>query len=197
MNRVSKMTAINFGNNELIKITLDEVKDDYDVCIMDCSPGRFLLHDNIFHAADLLLIPNIPAPLSVYCNTMLMDELQSKRPSLNKVLSFYNMVQIHKNLHKEYLDNRKEGTERILHNYIPFYAEIELITLTKESIFHQLKESKANIYYYKLWVEICERMQWQMVNSKGTVIDLHQEQPAVCSLLQAGTCEQQVKFSNG
>ena len=191
MNRVSKMTAVNFGNNEIIKITLDQVEDDYDVCIMDCSPGRFILHDNIFHAADLLLIPNIPAPLSVYCNNMLMDTLQSKIPSMKKVLSFYNMVQIHKSLHRQYLDSRKEGADRVLHSYIPFYAEIELINLTRESIFHQLKESKANIFYYKLWMEICERMQWKLVNSKGIVIDIREEPPAVNTLLQHGAGEQQ------
>lgn len=190
MNHASRMTTINFGNNELIKITLDEVEDDYDVCIMDCSPGRFLLHDNIFNAADLLLIPNIPAPLSVYCNNMLMDALQNKLPSMNKVLSFYNMVQTHKNLHKQYLDNRKEDTDRVLHNYIPFYTDIELITLTKESIFHQLKESKANIYYHRLWQEICKRMKWEIASTKGIVIDIqHPEQSSDCPQLPTGTNE--------
>jgi chromosome partitioning protein len=185
MNQTSKMTAVNFGNHDLIKATLKEVEDDYDVCILDCSPGRFILHDNIFNAADLLLIPNVPAPLSVYCNQMLMESLQRKKIPPHKILSFYNMVQAHKNLHKEYLDNRKEDGDRILSAYIPFYAEIELITLTKESIFHQLKESKANIFYHRLWMEICERMQWQALNTlKATVIDIHQEQPTIYSPLQ-------------
>jgi cellulose biosynthesis protein BcsQ len=177
MNSASKITTLNFGNHELVKIILDEVEDDYDVCIMDCSPGRFMMHDNIFQAADLLLIPNIPAPLSVYCNNMLMDSLQHKMVCLNKVLSFYNMVQTHKNLHKQYLDHRKEDSDRMLYNYIPFYTEIELITLTKESIFHQVKEFKANVYYHKLWIEICERMQWpELNNTKGRVIDILKEE---------------------
>jgi chromosome partitioning protein len=183
MNKASRMTAVNFTNHELIKIILSEVEDDYDVCIMDCSPGRFLMHDNIFHAADLLLIPNIPAPLSVYCNNMLMDSLQNNAPIWNKTLSFYNMVQLHKNLHRHYLDNRKEDSDRVLNSFIPFYTEIELITHTRESIFHQLKEFKANVYYHRLWTEICERMQWQALNnSKGIVVDLHKEQPVAGSV---------------
>ena len=97
MNKASRITALNFINHDLMNITLDEVKDDYDVCIIDCSPGRFLLHDNIFKAADLLLIPNIPAPLSVYCNNQLIQELQAKHANKNKILSFYNMVQVNKN----------------------------------------------------------------------------------------------------
>lgn len=178
MNKASKMTALNFTNHDLVKIVLSEVEDDYDVCIMDCSPGRFLLHDNIFHAADLLLIPNVPAPLSVYCNNMLMDSLRSNISVRNKTFSFYNMVQPNKNLHKYYLDHRKEEAVRILNNFIPFYSEIELITHTRQSIFHQLKEFKASIYYQNLWMEICERMLWQSLNNaKGIIIDIQKEQP--------------------
>src|SRR5688572_32872966 len=107
MIHASRMTTVSFGNNELIEMTLREVEDDYDVCIMDCSPGRFMLHDNIFSAADLVLIPTVPAPLSIYCNNMLIDSLQKNESVLNKVLSFYNMVQMHKNLHRQYLETRK------------------------------------------------------------------------------------------
>ncbi len=175
MTHASRMTMLNFGNNELIRITLAEVEDDYDVCILDCSPGRFMLHDNIFNAADLLLIPNLPAPLSIYCNNLLMDSLQRNEPLMKKTLSFYNMVQSHKVLHRQYLDNRMHASW-MLNNYVPFYSDIELITLTKESIFHQSKESRAIGYYNNLWVEICERMQWQIPIAQGKIIDLENEQ---------------------
>jgi chromosome partitioning protein len=197
MNKASKMTAVNFGNNELIKIMLNEVEDDYDVCIMDCSPGRFLMHDNIFHAADLLLVPNVPAPLSVYCNNMLLDSLQDQLTTLKKVLTFYNMVQIHKNLHRQYLENRQD-THRVLQSYIPFYTDIELITLTKESIFHQLKESRANAYYNRLWLEICERMQWQFLNHpKGIIRDMQGDTPAEDLDLPSEDTSPIAKSSNG
>jgi chromosome partitioning protein len=177
MNKASKMTALNFTNHDLVKIALSEVEDDYDVCIMDCSPGRFLLHDNIFSAADLLLIPNIPAPLSVYCNNMLMDSLRSNSAVREKTFSFYNMVQPHKNLHKYYLEHRKEEHLRMLDNFIPFYSEIELITHTKQSLFHQLKEFKASAYYEKLWMELCEKMRWPSLSkAKGIVVGFDQEQ---------------------
>jgi chromosome partitioning protein len=198
MNNASRLAAINFENHELMKVTLREVEDDYDVCIMDCSPGRFHLHDNIFNAADLLLIPNTPAPLSLYCNNLLMATLRDKLDAATKILSFYNMVQAQKNLHKYYLDNRSADPEWFLHNYIPFYAEIELINLTRESIFHQLKESKANIYYYKLWLEICERMQWQKLSdSKGMVIGIQKEDPVAYSLLSTENTDLLGKAFNG
>jgi cellulose biosynthesis protein BcsQ len=202
MNKASRITALNFVNNDLINITLSEVKDDYDVCIIDCSPGRFVLHDNIFKAADLLLVPNIPAPLSVYCNNILIKELQAKMPGKNKILSFYNMVQINKNLHKFYLGNPPDRTEHILANYIPFYTEIENISLKKESIFHQLKEFKTNIYYEKLWLEICGRMQWHTLNNpRGLVVDINEELtpklPAAQPVVSLEIDASRAKTSNG
>lgn len=187
MNHASRMTTVNFGNNELIEITLKEVEDDYDVCILDCSPGRFLLHNNIFHAADLILNPNVPAPLSIYCNNLLMDYFQQDKLLAKKVLSFYNMVQVHKVLHKQYLDNRKDASW-MLESFIPFYTDIELIGLTKESLFHQEKECRANTYYLNLWLEICQRMQWQKLNDlKGLLVDMRKDEPAddFTSILQA------------
>jgi len=196
MTHASRMTALSFGNNDLINITLSEVEDDYDVCILDCSPGRFKLHDNIFNAADLILIPNLPAPLSIYCNNMLMDTMQRDLSLAKKVLSFYNMVQVGKTLHKQYLDDRRHASW-MLHRYIPFYADIELITLTKESMFHQLKECKATLCYYNLWLEICERMQWQLPEIKAKVIDIDQEQPSELSPREGYTNTEWGEVSNG
>ena len=198
MNKASRITALNFLNDDLINITLDEVADDYDVCLIDCSPGRFQLHQNIFHASDLLLIPNIPAPLSVYCNNMLIKELQRKLTSKNKILSFYNMVQSNKNLHKLYLNIRNENTTHILNNFIPFYSEIETISLNKTSIFHQLKEFKTNIYYENLWLEICGRMQWDTLNiSRTHVVDIKEDTAHLPSIVHFSKPGQVTKAANG
>jgi hypothetical protein len=112
---------------------------------------------------------------------MLMDELEAKIDSMNKVLTFFNMVQVHKSLHRQYLDTRQKDPARILNAYIPFYSDIELITLTKESIFHQIKESKANGYYKDLWDEICQRMSWQF-SLPGKIVDLQPESLNVSQL---------------
>ncbi len=175
--RAAQMTTVNVMNNELIQMALKEVEDDYDICIMDCPPGRFVLHNNIFHAADLTLIPNQPAPLSIYCSNILMDLLQQNESLAKKTLSFFNMVQVHKTLHRQYLHNRKEAGW-MLERFIPFYTEIELIGLTKQSLFHH-KEYKANSYYHHLWQEVCERMQWQQLKENtGIIVDMSPNPPA-------------------
>ncbi len=155
----SPLIRLEFLSNNLVKNVLSKVSDDYDVVLIDCPPGRFTMHDNVFCSTDLLLIPNIPAPLSVYCNDMLVTGLQKLQSTKAKIFSFYNMVQMQKKLHKMYLSNAIEDANQ-LKNHVPFYSEIETISHNKSSIFHQLKDSKAMVYYENLWDEICEKMGW-------------------------------------
>jgi len=84
VNHSSRMTTVSFMNNELIKIALNEIEDDYDVCIMDCSPGRFLLHNNIFYAADLILVPNRPHPCQFTATICLWMNCNKRRTCSKK-----------------------------------------------------------------------------------------------------------------
>lgn len=159
INHASQLTKLDFFSNQLVKNVLSKVADDYDVVIIDCPPGKFTLHDNVFCATDLLLVPNIPAPLSMYCNDMLLAAMQKLQASKATIFSFFNLVQMQKKLHKMYL-NSESSLVHQLENYIPFYTEIETISQNKTSIFHQLKDAKSIVYYENLWDEICIKMCW-------------------------------------
>jgi chromosome partitioning protein len=166
INNANRVSALEFNNKKLLDVSLSEVEDDYDVCIIDCQPGKFRLNENIFASADLILVPNIPAPLSKYCNNIFMADSVKMDIPQKKILSFYNMVQVGKKLHQFYLD-QDTTSDLYLKTHIPFYSEIENLTFGKESLFHQIKLSKSVVYYDKLWKEICERKNWQnlIVNS--------------------------------
>jgi cellulose biosynthesis protein BcsQ len=173
INSASHLTRVHFLNNDAIKNVLHKVHDDYDVCIIDCPPGKFSVHDNVFNCADLVLVPNIPAALSMYCNDVLTKATQKLKNEKLKVLSFFNMMQSRKNLHKFYV-NEMSNKDFIqpLSSYIPFYTEIENITHNKESIFHQLKNSKSIVYYENLWDEVCDKMNWlEFKQYRGRVIE--------------------------
>ena len=44
---------------------LSGMADDYDVAFLDCPPGVSLVSENVLRAADVLLVPLIPATLSL------------------------------------------------------------------------------------------------------------------------------------
>jgi chromosome partitioning protein len=179
LNKASRIATLNYVNRVMLTDILTPVEDDYDVCIFDCSPGKFLLHDNIFTCADLILIPNVPSPLSVYCNNQFLDGVGKKYLDSTAILSFFNMVQVNKTLHKFYLSNAQEVVGKQLASFIPFYAEIESINYNKESIFHQLKSLKTSTFYENIWNEICETLYWQHLQKNTAVIKLDNEHIAL------------------
>jgi cellulose biosynthesis protein BcsQ len=168
----SPLVRLEYLSNDLVKNVLNKVADDYDVVLLDCPPGRFTMHDNVFCATDLLLIPNIPAPLSMYCNEMLVNALQKLKVAKATIFSFYNMVQAQKKLHKMYMAQVEDAAEHLT-QYIPFYTEIETISQSKASIFHQLKDAKSMVYYENLWDEICTKMTWDIFKvHKSKIVEL-------------------------
>lgn len=177
LNSASKLTALNYTNGMQIKDTLKAVEDDYDFCILDCPPGKSLLHDNIFNAADLMLIPNVPSPLSVYCFKMLLQYVQTQYGHCRKVAGFYNMVQLQKKMHRHYVQEEELFPGNMLQSHIPFYSEIEAINFNRQSLFHQIKNGKTVMFFEQLFMDICKKLQLDIGREAGIIMPIFTEMP--------------------
>lgn len=84
---------------------LSRVADDYDWVILDCPPGLGELSDQIFRAADVLVVPVVPAPLALRTLEQVRARLEETRgkkaPPMLPVLS---MVDRRKALHREMVE---------------------------------------------------------------------------------------------
>ena len=56
-----------------IRRMINPLKGEYDVVVLDCPPSVSLVSENIVHACDVLLVPLIPAMLSVRTYDQLID----------------------------------------------------------------------------------------------------------------------------
>jgi chromosome partitioning protein len=84
---------------------LEKLTPDYDRIVVDCPPGLGEISDQIFRAADLLVVPVMPAPLAMRTLAQVEDHLAEARgkksPAILPVLS---MVDRRKALHREVAD---------------------------------------------------------------------------------------------
>src|SRR5471030_1596802 len=80
---------------------LSPLKKEYDIMVLDCPPGISLLHDNIFNAADWILMPNIPTTLSIRSYESVAEYFKENDLDIDKVKCFFSMVDHRKNLHHE------------------------------------------------------------------------------------------------
>ena len=74
---------------QLIKL-LSPINREYDLLFIDSAPSISLVSENIFYAADALLIPLIPSTLSVRTYQQLLRYFKKERSHHLKLLPFFS-----------------------------------------------------------------------------------------------------------
>ena len=76
------------------------LQERYACLILDCPPGMSLVSENVMHAADALVVPLLPTPLSARTLEQLFEFLASRGWSDVAVVPFFSMVDRRRSLHK-------------------------------------------------------------------------------------------------
>ena len=104
---------------------LKDVRQEYDFLFLDSPPGISLVSENIFNAADYILVPLIPTTLSVLTYEKLLDFFRKKGFNCKRLYAFFSMVEIRKSLHREIIGNLSSDGSNFLKTRIPYRSDIE------------------------------------------------------------------------
>jgi chromosome partitioning protein len=135
------------------------LKQHYACLILDCAPGMSLVSENVMHAADALVVPLMPSPLSVRMLEQLFEFVARKNWPDLRVLSFFSMVDRRKLLHKETVESLRRRYPSILETEVPYGSEFERMTLRRAPVESYAPGSAAAGVYRALWHEIDGRLQ--------------------------------------
>lgn len=138
-----------------LKKALMSVGGDYDVIILDCPPNFSTLSENIFRAADMIVVPVIPSTLSERTFDQLVGFFQEHKIPRKKLRAFFSMVQQRKTLHQETMKvMRKQYRKRFLETCIPFAADIERMGQHRAPVTTYAWRSAASAAYAELFDEL-------------------------------------------
>ncbi len=143
------------SSKKQLRSLLKWVQQDYDFVFIDCPPGFSLLADNIFFASDIMLMPVIPTTLSVRTYQIVKDYFKDKEIDLAKLMCFFSMVDIRKNMHKDVMDELVKD-KRFFQYYIPYLSDIEKMGVNNAPVEAFAPSSYAKTCYRALWNEIKE-----------------------------------------
>jgi len=132
---------------------ITSLKGVYDLIIIDSPPGISLLHDNIFNAADWVLMPNIPTTLSIRSYETVETYFEDQEFDKEKLKCFFNMVDKRKNLHQETI-NYFNQNDSFLKSTIPYLSDVEKMGVNEAPLETFAKGSFAAKCYRELWKEI-------------------------------------------
>jgi chromosome partitioning protein len=130
------------------------LREVYSVLFLDCAPGISLLSENVLHAADAIIVPLLPTPLSVRMLVQLQDFIASKGWTDLMLVPFFSMVDRRKSLHHEIIANTREQFPAMLATEVPYSSEIERMTLRRAPIPAFAPRSAAAQIYSALWAEL-------------------------------------------
>ena len=131
----------------------------YTALFLDCPPGISLLSENVLRAADAVVVPLLPTPLSVRMLVQLRDFVAANHWTDLKLLPFFSMVDRRKSLHHEVIETARAQFPELLTTEVPYSSEIERMSLRRAPIAAYGPRSAAGQIYGALWKEIETRMQ--------------------------------------
>lgn len=136
---------------------LEEVVDDYDVIFLDCPPSISLVSENVLHTADTLLIPLIPATLSLRTFDQLTRFVADSAGSKPELVAFFSMADRRKRLHRDVIDSIPRDGTRVSDTVIPALSIIEQMAERRAPVPAFAPTSRAALCYEQLWAEVRPR----------------------------------------
>jgi cellulose biosynthesis protein BcsQ len=132
--------------------------DRYERLFLDCPPGISLLSENVLRAADAVIVPLLPTPLSVRMLAQLQDFVRDQGWADLRLLPFFSMVDRRKSLHHQVISSTRERFPGLLDTEVPYSSEIERMTERRAPLPSFSPRSEPGRLYTSLWAEIQERL---------------------------------------
>jgi chromosome partitioning protein len=130
----------------------------YTHVFLDCPPSISRLSENVFNAADALLVPIIPTTLSLRALDQLAAFLAKRKERSPLVLPFFSMVDRRKRLHRELIEDLSMAHPDILRSAVPSSASVERMGAYQSPVAAFDRRSTAVTAYAGLWDEVLARL---------------------------------------
>jgi len=138
----------------VLRQLLRPLSEDYDTVILDCPPGISLVSESVMYAADTLLIPLIPATLSLRTFDQLSDFVTGIEDRPPTLAAFFSMVDRRKRLHRDVVAALTAERGDLLRTTIPAASVIEQMAERRAPVHVFAPRSPAAACYESLWNEL-------------------------------------------
>jgi chromosome partitioning protein len=147
------LAARRHPTERLLKMTRP-LKEIYDALFLDCPAGISLLSENVLRAADLIIVPLVPTPLSLRMLGELYEFIGREGWTDLRVLPFFSLVDRRRSLHQEIIAQAREQFPQLLATEVPYWSDIERMSVRRAPLPAIAPRSPAALIYARLWAEI-------------------------------------------
>ena len=134
------------------------LREIYAALFLDCPSGMSLLTENVLRAADAVIVPLVPTPLSLRMLVQLTEFIGREGWSDLTLLPFFSMVDRRRSLHQELIASAHAQFPTILATEVPYWSEIERMSVRRAPLPACAPKSDAARIYHTLWEEVQQRL---------------------------------------
>lgn len=147
MRQLDRTLAEEGGDKQLKKL-LKSLAGEYDRVILDCPPGLTQLAEQVFEAVDLIVVPEVPSPLSSRALAQLREHLTKHRKGRPPLIPVFSMVDRRRKLHAAAVDAAPAQVA------IPYATGIEQMAVHRAPIAALSPNSAAAKGFTQLWTAV-------------------------------------------
>jgi len=136
------------GKRKRLAKLLGDLDKTYDRIILDCPPGLTETSEQVMRAADLILVPVIPSPLSRRALDEVVAYLAREHGKHAPILPVYSMVDRRRLLHREALERDPAWP------VIPMASAVEQMTVRRAPVGSFAAASPAGQALSQLWTGV-------------------------------------------
>jgi cellulose biosynthesis protein BcsQ len=118
---------------------------DYDRIVVDCPPGLTDTSDQVLRAADLVVVPVIPAPLSTRAFETVAAHVNARKGTGTPLLPVFTMVDRRRALHRVALEEHPDWP------VVPMASAIEAMTSARAPVGAYAPRSPGTKAIGELW----------------------------------------------
>lgn len=144
---------------EALRRLLKPFSETYSLTVLDCPPSLSYLADNVFTAADLVLVPVVPTWLSLRAYDQLRDHFKAEGFPVKKLRPFYSMADRRRGLHRELLETPPDIMSHRMQAVVPYASSVERMGERREPVAaFAPSDDPALVAYAELWLETAKAL---------------------------------------
>ncbi|WP_129791650.1 ParA family protein [Sphingosinicella sp. CPCC 101087] len=140
------------GKKKRLEKLLALLGAEFDRVVLDCPPGLTETSEQILRAADVVLVPVIPSPLSRRALDDVVGHLDRKRLGRGAILPVYNMADRRRRIHAAALEANPAWP------IVPMASLFEQMSATRRPVGEVARRSPGAKAVAELWARIEKRL---------------------------------------
>lgn len=142
------------GSKRVLSNMLDTFSETHSLAILDCPPSLSNLAEQMFSMADTIFVPMLPTHLSIRSYQQVRQFMKSRKLGHKQLYPFFTMVDLHRSLHRNMVEDPPQDIKRLLLTYIPYSSVIEKMGENRAPVGAYAASHAAARAYRALWQDI-------------------------------------------